>query len=894
MPKIIIKKGSLLVKKISIPEEILAFTVGSEQGNDILLEDENVSFFHMQFEKQNEEYYVRDLQSQSGTFVNGRKISGRTQIKDNDEVGLGSHKLIFQHPRSERAMVNETYPRSGSVSEEAAASSSVKLEERMAGVPTLMNLNSWLNGEPAPAAFEKSGDFFVENNGAFQASADDEFLLRKAEQYPTEQQHESLFEKKFPPKLNPELSFVETNRKKEPILAIDTETITRAPTSTLPKFATSDNGANPSLDDLDLKAETDTRNYYLLGIYGYYLGKKFRLRHPDTRIGRDGKVNDIVIKKNSRGKIDQSVSRRHATISFRNGRYYLLDKRSKSRTYLNQTKIEPTDNVEIEAGDEIEIVSDRQSHILRMVQEGDWDFSFPKKAGGWHIRHRLKLIGFYSLLILTVAGFVFFRSFNARNLIADKPNPLMVSEASWLSTDASAAENGENGAKPMSPPAIADFNSDKILDLVYADHQGALVGINGKNLEQMWKITDFQVSSGAPITIDDLNKDSQPDVVVVSKDLRVRALDGHWGIEIWKSPILAGPLIAPPAIGDFNRDGLKDIAIASEANAIYIGYLSLRNARWVKLDIEAPIRGVVSAEDIYNDGVHKIMVGTETGKVIFIDGANQKILGEININEEFSKATGVFGQNHQIRFPVAIGELTGDNSKDIVVLSQQAGLIALNGANLERLWHDLPDTNSLPPLDGLTQNLLLGDLDGDNLLDVVICTASGRLRAFKGNGQGKDRKMVLWETTDRYFDRFAALTDFNKNGTMDVAAADISGQLFILEGSSGDILWTNGLPGAPLSGPPLIGDLDDDHRLDMVAFKTNGQVFKLATNCVTADNSVVWGQLFANSKNSNSFVAKRQDILAHYAYMGGAILVMTGVLAFNYWIRKKRKRLSEG
>lgn len=882
MPKIIIKKNNLLVKKFSIPEEILAFTVGSEQGNDIIVEDEKVSFFHLQFEKQSEDYYVRDLQSQNGTYINGRKISGRTQIKDNDEIGLGSHRLTFLHPKSEPELITETIRSTGR--------SSIKIEDRIAGVPTLMNLNSWLNGDSGGDGFERNGDFFVQNNGLARVQQPVDFVPAQREQPSL-----NFLGNSASPDVNPELMLVENNGAKQPILDLGTETMSRTQslTSTKPEFSEASDSAN-AVDSQIEGTGAATGNHYLLGIYGYYLGRKFRLRQSDTRIGRDGKVNDIVIKKTSRGKIDQSVSRRHATISYRNGKYYLLDKRSKSRTYLNQNKIAPTDNLEIQAGDEIEIVSDRKSHILRMAPEGQWNFSHPQKAGAWHIRHHLKLVGLYSLLLIALGLFVFGRSFVAKNLIADKPDPLLVSEEMWFSTGAPAADSGDGQqtVPSLSPPAIADFNGDQIIDFVYADQKGSLVCVSGADKKPTWTNSDFQINAGAPITVEDLNKDGRADVIVVSKDLRVRALDGHLGIEIWKSPILAGPLIAPAAVGDFNRDGLKDLAIVSEANAVYVGFVSLGTApRWVKIDIEAPLRGVASVEDLYNDGAHKIIVGTDSGKIIFIDGITQKILGEINVNEEFSKATGVFGINYQIRYPVASGEIDGDQSKDVVVMTQQGGIIALSGASLERLWYDLPDT-SASLANGGSQNLLLGDLDGDNLLDVVSRTSDGRLRAFKGNGQGKDRKMVLWEKNDSQFAMYPSLTDFNKNGTLDIAAADLTGQFFIIEGSTGDVLWKNGAPGPNPIGPLLIGDVDSDHRLDIVAYRADGNVFKLSTNCVTANRDVRWGQVFGNSRSTNSIVIMQQNVLIHYALMGGSVFLIAAVVAGNFLIRKKRKDLA--
>ncbi|MFQ5754359.1 MAG: FHA domain-containing protein, partial [bacterium] len=157
MPKLIIKKDDLLLKKVSVPKEILAFTVGAEQGNDIIIEDESVSFFHLQFEKQNEQYFVRDLQSQWGTFVNGRKITKRAIVNNNDEIGVGTHNITFLLPEKENepSFVAESY-------ELEQLSSEHPIEDRISGLPKLMKLNSWIHEETE--TFKKKGDFFIENN----------------------------------------------------------------------------------------------------------------------------------------------------------------------------------------------------------------------------------------------------------------------------------------------------------------------------------------------------------------------------------------------------------------------------------------------------------------------------------------------------------------------------------------------------------------------------------------------------------------------------------------------------------------------------------------------------------------------------------------------------------
>jgi pSer/pThr/pTyr-binding forkhead associated (FHA) protein len=402
MPKLIIKKGDFIVKKLSVPDDILAFTVGSEQGNDIIINENSVSFFHVQFERQTNSYYVRDLQSETGTYLNGRKIRSRTVLASNDEIGIGNHAITFM----DSELTPDPQP---TVSEPITLKSSrfspnrinhSRLEEQIAGIPSLNQLNSWLD-EDQPEEDTRSQE--VEDIP--------QVPMRAAAEPP-------LAEPAMPEILTDPDSFMlpDSNGKQD---------YTEQPVfpSTLPD---SDNGkladipaAEPDLSDEKLQKDDDVTGaykdagsetdlfdktiYYLLCIYGFYTGRKFRVKKGITRIGRDKKLNDLIIQKNSKGILDRSVSRRHASIRYKNNRYFVMDKRSKTRTWLNKQRIDPDDKALLHPGDEIEIISDTKNHIFRFVEEGDWDFTFPKRAGKWHIRNRLKLLNTLSVIICALA-----------------------------------------------------------------------------------------------------------------------------------------------------------------------------------------------------------------------------------------------------------------------------------------------------------------------------------------------------------------------------------------------------------------------------------------------------------------------------------------------------------
>ncbi|MFQ5636838.1 MAG: FHA domain-containing protein [bacterium] len=872
MPKLIIKRGELLVKKVSIPEHILAFTVGSEQGNDIIIADERISFFHLQFEKQGHEYYVRDLQSESGTYINGKQISNRTSLGNQDVIGIGCHALTFLNIEDSTGNFSKSYP----AYQPAPPPLRANTFEKVSGVPNLVNLNTWIqednhSGTNSTNLFnpndmpEPSLELLEDNLGPSALNANDSSEM-----------------------VSPHTSFRENDTVPSPngLLDLQTQTLLQ---DDRPEHA------EPLAKELtrpapkrEAPARMTSENYYLLAIYGYYLGRKFKITVPETRIGRDRRLNDIVIKRTSKGKIDQSVSRRHATIRFTNRKFTLTDRRSKSRTYVNQVRLERDEAVTLRPGDEIEIVSDRKSHILRMVKEGDWDFSFPKKTGVWSVRYRARICNIYSALIIVFALLFFMRSLYTRNIIASKPESLHVTEEPFYHQDAALTNS-----LAQTYQAIADFNDDNFLDLIFTDGNGVLKCIDGKTRNPIWINDEFRAVPDIPITSADLNKDAIPDVVSVSDDLRLRAIDGKWGIEIWKSPILSGPLIGPPVIADFNGDGLNDLAIASQNNLIYIGYSGVMNSRWIQIEVDEPIRCALAAGNWTKDSLPKIAVGTESGKVLLIDGHLQKVARTINVNEELNKASGAFNHNNQIRFPPSFVDLNGDRHKDLLIFTVQGNVVALDGFTQERLWCDYSGRNS-DFGDPAGYGMAVGDLDGDLSADVVVLSPTGTLRAFKGLGHGKDRKLIMWEKRTEGSDSFVGspvLADFNKNGTVDVILPDSRGALFIFEGSTGDMLVRSSLMTSPVVGAPLIGDLDNDHTLNILLARADG-FYKLVSNSRTHIQTAIWGQPFANCKNTHVNDLNAQNLSTYYANMGGSLFLISFILGLQFFYRYKRKKLS--
>ena len=97
MLRIILKFNSTVIKEIKIDQDEII--IGRDSENEVQIDNVAVSREHAKIIKDSNSYYIQDLNSTNGTFVNGKKINKKFLKKD-DEISIGKHSLqiILEEP----------------------------------------------------------------------------------------------------------------------------------------------------------------------------------------------------------------------------------------------------------------------------------------------------------------------------------------------------------------------------------------------------------------------------------------------------------------------------------------------------------------------------------------------------------------------------------------------------------------------------------------------------------------------------------------------------------------------------------------------------------------------------------------------------------------------------
>jgi len=84
-------------------------TIGRGSSSDIVLADAKVSRRHALIQSQKQyEFWLLDLGSSNGSYLNGRRITQPVLLRDRDQIEIGPFRLIFRQSKTAYAATEQT------------------------------------------------------------------------------------------------------------------------------------------------------------------------------------------------------------------------------------------------------------------------------------------------------------------------------------------------------------------------------------------------------------------------------------------------------------------------------------------------------------------------------------------------------------------------------------------------------------------------------------------------------------------------------------------------------------------------------------------------------------------------------------------------------------------
>ena len=417
--------------------------------------------------------------------------------------------------------------------------------------------------------------------------------------------------------------------------------------------------------------------------------------------------------------------------------------------------------------------------------------------------------------------------------------------------------------RSYSSPRPTNINNDNTLDIVFG---GGVEGyptpfgvnaIDGFSGEVLWTMPTRNEMFGSPNFID-VNNDGIDDVIIAGRDAELRMINGHDGSLIWEFweyasfPVDDPQYINPndsgwynfyniQIIDDLNNDGIDELLCSNggdhslddiETNRPpgHILIVDSYNGNTLFSSVVPDSNETYMSPllvDLDNSGNKKIIFGTggETiGGSLFICSF------EDLLNNDLSNSTTLITSELGIIGPPSLGDLNNDNIFDILVQSFDGTITAINGHNYEIIWQvNLGGVeSSVSP----TLGLFSGE---DNNIDVFCINYVGQQSSYNDFYQilidGENGDILYLDSISDFNFSSAVAFDHNNDGKDEVLISttniseSFSHDLILIDfiNDTTTILNTNN--GGDVWSTPLIYDLDADNLLDIVFITQNDNPF---------------------------------------------------------------------
>lgn len=183
----------------------------------------------------------------------------------------------------------------------------------------------------------------------------------------------------------------------------------------------------------------------------------------------------------------------------------------------------------------------------------------------------------------------------------------------------------------------------------------------------------------------------------------------------------------------------------------------------------------------------EVVVGSIDGKLYVLEGDSGR--------RRWSYPTGMIEWSS-----AAIGDIDRDNELEIVIGTSGGDpniggdVYAINGTTGGLEWHYHVDSI-------VWSSPAIGDIDGDDTVEVVIGTNDGQVIALNGEDGGPQWSLTI--PSSRKVASSPAIGDIDGNGSMEIVIGCHDGKVYVIDGVAGTISWSFTTGGIVWSSPAI-------------------------------------------------------------------------------------------